>query len=93
MRKPHLEVLLKVFSAHVLVPAANLTRKFLTESVQLVQPVRNRLPVPTQGQLERVVNLLLLVILLFTSVTVRVDGSEFNDGFDQFEFPLSRRQG
>ena len=50
------EVLVEGAPAHVDEVAADLARELDAEPVQLVQPVRDRLAVPGQGQFERVVH-------------------------------------
>ena len=52
---PLLEVLLEGSSAPVTCTSADFAFKLLAETVQLVQPVRNRLTIPTHGQVFRVV--------------------------------------
>jgi len=49
------EVPLEGFAAHVGEVATNLTLVLHTETVQLVEPVGNRLAIPAQGQVQRVV--------------------------------------
>ncbi len=57
-----LEVALKRAAAPVGRVAADLALELLVEPVQLVQPVRDRLAVPAQRQLQRVVDEVVLVV-------------------------------
>ena len=59
-----LEVPLVRAPAPVRVVTANLARKLQVQAVQFVQPIRDGFPVPAHWQLERVVNLLVLVVVL-----------------------------
>mmetsp|Transcript_10801 Transcript_10801/g.27191 ORF Transcript_10801/g.27191 Transcript_10801/m.27191 type:complete len:325 (-) Transcript_10801:4-978(-) len=59
-----LEVLLEGAPPEVREVAADLALELLVEPVQLVEPVRNRLAVPAHGELERVVDDVLVIVLL-----------------------------
>mmetsp|Transcript_11497 Transcript_11497/g.29211 ORF Transcript_11497/g.29211 Transcript_11497/m.29211 type:complete len:230 (+) Transcript_11497:250-939(+) len=68
-----LEVPLKGPAAPVAVVAADLALELLVQSVQLVQPVRDWLPVPAQWKLERVVHdVLVVVVIVKAAVSVAI---------------------
>ena len=68
--------------APVRVVTANLARELQVQAVQFVQPIRNGFPVPAHWQLERVVNLLVLVVvLLFHPIVILLSlGFELREG-------------
>ena len=60
---PFLEVVIELSLAPIRVVSADLALELLVQSVLLVQPVGNRLAVPPDGQIQRVVDRLLLLLL------------------------------
>ncbi len=59
---PFLEMLLKGAATPVACPAANLALELLAQAMQLIQPVRNRLSIPTHRQTFRVVLRIVVVV-------------------------------
>lgn len=66
---PLFEVPLECATAPVAIVAADLTFELLVETVQLVKPVWNWLAIPTQRQLEWVVDVGILILILIASTS------------------------
>src|ERR1700733_12062609 len=83
------EMLVKCSPTHVNKVAADFTREFNTQTMQLVEPIRDWLAIPGQGELQGVVDLFFAIKIGLGISSARSCHSSIIFGKQSIEFLLS----